>query len=97
MAAREQPVEDRVGNGCAADPGMPVLDGQLTRHDRRSRAGPVVDHLHQVGASRAIRGGQPPVVQQQHVGKGKRYRGEPTAEAAVAVQHTQVLELPDLV
>ena len=27
MAARQQPVEDRVGNGCIADPRMPVLDG----------------------------------------------------------------------
>ena len=27
MAARQQPIEDRVGNGCVADPRVPVLDG----------------------------------------------------------------------
>ena len=37
MAALQQPVEDRVGNGCIADPRIPVLGGQLARNDRRTR------------------------------------------------------------
>src|SRR4029450_8985164 len=41
MTAREQPVEDRVGDRRVADPRMPMLDAQLTRHDRRARAGAV--------------------------------------------------------
>ena len=81
MAARQQSVQHRVGNGCIAEPHMSVLDGQLARHDRRARSRPVVDHLRQVSPRRSIHGGQPPVVQQQDV--GARDSGKPTPKPAL--------------
>jgi len=81
MAARQQSVQDRVGNGCIAEPRMSVLDGRLGRHDRRARSRPVVDHLRQVSPRRSIHGGQPPVVQQQDV--GARDSGKPTPKPAL--------------
>ena len=47
LAARQQPVEDGVGDRGVADPGMPVLDGQPAGHDGGARAGPVIDDFQQ--------------------------------------------------
>ena len=42
-----QPVQDGVGDGGVADPGMPVLDGQLAGDDGGLAGRPVVDDLQQ--------------------------------------------------
>jgi len=65
LTARQQPVENGVSDGRIADPGVPMLDRQLTRDDRRARACTVIDDLHQVRAREAVHGGHAPAVKDQ--------------------------------
>ena len=89
MTGREQPIEDRVGDGRIPDPCVPMLDRQRARDDRRARAGTIVDDLHQVRARESVERNHPPVVQDKDV--GARHRRQPTSEASVAVQDAQFL------
>ena len=52
---------------------MPLVDGKLAGHDRRADAVPVLEDLEQVVAVLRGEGGQPPVVDHQHLGLGERF------------------------
>lgn len=45
MGMMHQPVEDGVSEGGIADHLVPVLDRQLTRHERGAPSGPILDKL----------------------------------------------------
>jgi len=57
VAARQQPLEDRVGDSRISDPRMPVLDRQLTRHVARVPARSSITSIRsaRVGPSMAAR------------------------------------------
>src|SRR5258707_11810902 len=70
MMALHNAIEDGVGNGGVADPGMPMVNRQLTRNDRGFIGRAVVNDFQEIGSSRAVDGAHAPVVQDQHIGFG---------------------------
>ena len=67
-----QPVEDGVSEGGIADHLVPVLDRQLTRHERGTPSGPILDKLEEIAPFPVAKWGKPPVVKNQEVGLGER-------------------------
>jgi hypothetical protein len=55
MRALQQPVEHGIGHGRFLDPGMPMLDGQLTGDQGGAPGGAVINKLHERFARDGIR------------------------------------------
>ena len=68
----DETVEDRVGEGRVTDDVMPLVDGKLAGHDRGAHGVAVLEKLKQVVTVLGAEGGQPPVVDHEHVGLGER-------------------------
>jgi hypothetical protein len=64
-------VEDGVGDCRIDDHFVPVIDGELTGHDRRAAAVAIVDDFEQVAALLRGQRCQPPIVEDQKVDTGE--------------------------
>lgn len=87
MIALHDAVQDGVGDGGIADPGVPVLDRQLAGDDGALGAGAVVDDLQKVRARHAVDGAHTSIVQHKYI--GLRQLQQPLAEGATAVADAQ--------
>ena len=87
MVTLHDAIQNGVGNGGVADPGMLVLHRQLASDDGGLVASPVVDDPKQIRARHAVDGPHGPVVEDQHVGLGQLK--QPFAEGATAVPDAQ--------
>ena len=64
-------VEDGVGDCRIDDHFVPVIDGELTGHDRRAAAVAIVDDFEQVAALLGGQRCQPPIVEDQKLDTGE--------------------------
>jgi hypothetical protein len=64
-------VEDGIGDCRIDDHLVPVIDGELTGHDRRAAAVAIVDNFEQVAALLRGQRRQPPVVEDQKLDTGE--------------------------
>ena len=70
----QQVIEDRVGDHGLGDPGVLVLDRELSDDDRGAAIGAIIDHFEQVFARERIHRVQAPNIEHQHVGLGERHQ-----------------------
>ena len=64
MGIVDEPVEDGIGEGGAADDVVPGVDGQLAGDDGGGAAVSVLEDLEQVAAFVRGEGGEAPIVQE---------------------------------
>ena len=74
----DEAVEDGIGDCRIDDHLVPVVDGELTGHNRRVAAEAIVDDFEQVAALLRCQRSQPPVVEDQ-----KLHTGEALEEAYI--------------
>ena len=86
----DQAIHDRVGEGRVVQVFVPVLDGQLTGHDRGTRADAIIEQLEQIVALARTDRADGEVIddEQMYFGDG----GETFAEAAVGMTEGEFLE-----
>ena len=71
MRGVHEAVEDGIGDCRIDDHLVPVIDGELTGHNRRAAAMAIVDDFEQVAALLRGQWGQPPVIEDQKLDTGE--------------------------
>lgn len=71
MRVMHEAIEDGIGKRGVADEVVPVLDGDLTRDERRASPAPIFDQFEQIAAFAIAQRRQAPVVENQQVGLRK--------------------------
>src|ERR1700674_1289765 len=67
----DEAIKDGIGDGRIDDHLVPVIDGELTGHNRGAAAVAIVDDFEQVAALLRGQGSQPPVVEDQKLDTGE--------------------------
>ena len=83
-------VKDGVRNGRIGDHLVPVIDGELTGHDRRGAAVAIVDDFEQVATLLRGQRRQPPIVEDQKLNTGEAL--EQAYIASIAARQRQGIE-----
>ena len=92
MRTMQDAVQDGVRERRIADVVVPVLDGELARHDAGTAADAIVDQLEQIVALPRPDGGDRKIVDDQHADLGDG--GEALAKAPVGMAEGQFFEQP---